>query len=130
MAKPKNKIPLQPTMDRPFNNPLAGLAHVAVTARGEAPATNAPVTAPEASQANSIARAVLRMERKGRGGKTITLVQQTQLDAKGLTALAKQLRQGLGCGATVDGEDIVLQGDQRERARDVLTKLGVKRVSG
>jgi translation initiation factor 1 len=49
-------------------------------------------------------------------------------DGEALTELARRLQRALGCGATVEDETIVLQGDLRERARDQLTAWGARRV--
>lgn len=75
------------------------------------------------------ARAVVRMERKGRGGKEVTIVDKLGLRAADLERWCKDLKQALGCGGTVDGELIVLQGDLRPRITQVLEKLGVAKVT-
>jgi translation initiation factor 1 len=73
-------------------------------------------------------RAVVRMERKGRGGKEVTVVDKLGLRARELEAWCKDLKQALGCGGAVDGELIVLQGDLRARVPAVLTAKGVAKV--
>lgn len=75
------------------------------------------------------ARAVVRMERKGRGGKEVTIVDKLGLKPTELEAWCKDLKQALGCGGALDGELIVLQGDLRERVAAVLTKKGVVKVT-
>jgi translation initiation factor 1 len=75
------------------------------------------------------ARAVVRMERKGRGGKEVTVVDKLGLGPAGLEAWCRDLKQALGCGGSVDGELIVLQGDLRARAPAVLTARGVAKVT-
>jgi len=69
------------------------------------------------------------MERQGRGGKEVTVVEQLGLSARALEEWLKALKQALGCGGTVDGEDLVLQGDHRERLPSLLEKKGVRRIS-
>jgi translation initiation factor 1 len=69
------------------------------------------------------------MERKGHGGKEVTVVEQLGLSARELEKWLKELKQSLGCGGAVDGDALVLQGDQRERIQAVLTKKGVRRIS-
>ena len=76
------------------------------------------------------ARLNLSMERKGRGGKTVTVLSRLEADEDGRAQLAKALRRALGCGARVEGTDIVLQGDVRDRARSWLLERGVKRITG
>jgi translation initiation factor 1 len=58
----------------------------------------------------------LRIERKGRKGKTVTILgglgDQSEEDRK---AVARKIGKALGCGAGVEGDEVVVQGDQRER---------------
>jgi translation initiation factor 1 len=76
-----------------------------------------------------VARAVVRMERKGRGGKEVTVVEKLGLIDKELEAWCRELKQALGCGGSVDGAAIVLQGDLRTRVPAVLTAKGVGKVT-
>ena len=41
----------------------------------------------------------------------------------------KELKGALGCGGTLDGDDLILQGDQRERLPGLLTERGVRKVT-
>lgn len=75
------------------------------------------------------ARAVVRMERKGRGGKEVTVIEKLGLPPAELEVWCKALKQALGCGGSVDGELIVLQGDLRQRVPAVLEGRGVARVT-
>lgn len=75
------------------------------------------------------ARAVVRMERKGRGGKEVTVVDKLGLRAAELEAWCRELKQALGCGGAVDGDLIVLQGDLRARVPAVLTAKGVEKIT-
>lgn len=74
-------------------------------------------------------RAVIRFQRKGRGGKDVTLVEKLGLAPGEQDRWLKQLKGQLGCGGTVEGDVLVLQGDQRERLPDLLTGRGVGKVS-
>lgn len=74
-------------------------------------------------------RAVVRMERKGRGGKEVTVVDKLALKPAELELWCRDLKQALGCGGAVDGELIVLQGDLRTRLPAVLTQKGVGKVT-
>jgi translation initiation factor 1 len=113
-----------PSGDSPFAA-LAGLRDA--LPEGEAPTTPAEA-APGAAQAAS-AKAVVRRERSGHGGKTVTRIEQLDHDAAGLEALAKRLKKALGCGARVEAGAIVLQGELEERAAAWLEAEGVaKRV--
>ncbi len=85
-----------------------------------APTPPPPAATPvERSLAELLAAAgkpVLRKERKGRKGKTVTLVSGLGLEGDDLQRVGRALGKALGCGASVQGPDIVLQGNQRERA--------------
>ena len=74
------------------------------------------------------ARAVVRMERKGRGGKEVTVVEQLGLRPKDLETWLKALKGSLGCGGVIEGETLVLQGDQRKRLPAILEARGVRKV--
>ncbi len=90
-------------------------------------APNAPSPVPVAPKGP--ARAVVRLERKGRGGKEATIIEKLELKPKDLEAWLKALKQALGCGGVIEGDTIVLQGDLRPRIADVLTKRGVAKVT-
>ncbi|MFM1850836.1 MAG: hypothetical protein RIS54_520 [Verrucomicrobiota bacterium] len=65
----------------------------------------------------------------GRGGKTVTLV--TGFAGIGLPEkeqLAKKMRAVCGCGGTVKGGDIEIQGDQREKIAEILRVAGFRPV--
>jgi translation initiation factor 1 len=69
------------------------------------------------------------MERKGRGGKEVTVVEKLGLRASELETWCRELKQALGCGGSVDGDMIILQGDLRSRVPAVLTGKGVEKVT-
>ena len=81
------------------------------------------------SAAPGPARAVVRMERKGRRGKEVTVVEQLGLPAGQLDAWLKALKAALGCGGALEGQALVLQGDHRPRVEDLLEARGVRRVT-
>ena len=66
--------------------------------------------------------AKLRVEKKGRGGKTVTVVYGLPRNAEFLKELSQELKSACGTGGTATEEGVELQGDLRERVRDVLTK--------
>ena len=114
-------------MPKPFHNPFAVLSHL----RGNVADALPPPTAEAAATpaARTIPRAVVRLERSGRGGKDVTLVEHLALDAAGLEAWIKTLKSALGCGGRIEGAALVLQGDQRKRLPAMLTARGVKKVT-
>jgi translation initiation factor 1 len=106
---------------KPFNNPFGSLeGKLAGLPQGPAPKKEERKKGP--------ARAVVRMERKGRGGKEVTLVEQLDLPAKELEHWLKALKNSLGCGGVIEGAALVLQGDQRKRLPPILEARGVRKV--
>lgn len=89
---------------------------------GEAPKVEPPIK-------RGPARAVVRYERKHRGGKEVTLVEKLELATDDLARWCRELKQALGCGGSVEDRAIVLQGDQRSRLPDLLISRGVAKVT-
>ena len=117
-----------PAPAAPFNTPFAGLA--ARVAVPSAPAPAAPPAAPAARPARPPpARAVVRMERAGRRGKTVTVVERLGLPPRQLDEWLGELKRALGCGGALEGDAIVLQGDLRDRTARLLEARGVKKVT-
>jgi translation initiation factor 1 len=96
----------------------------------DVPAT--PVATPAAAPFRwaDVRRVVLAMTRKGQGGKTVTVLSGMGLSEAQLDAAARELKRTLGVGARVEDEEIVVQGDQRERLRPWLAREGVREVKG
>ncbi len=68
--------------------------------------------------------AKLRMEKKGRGGKTVTVVYGLPQNDAFLRDLVQDLKRACGTGGAVAEGEIELQGDLRERVREALAKKG------
>jgi translation initiation factor 1 len=68
--------------------------------------------------------AKLRMEKKGRGGKTVTVVDGLPRNAAFLKQLSLELKRACGTGGAVVEGTVELQGDLRDRARVFLAKKG------
>lgn len=64
------------------------------------------------------------MEKKGRGGKTVTVVYGLPENDEFLKDLSQELKRACGTGGAVVEGGVELQGDLRERVRDVLSKRG------
>jgi translation initiation factor 1 len=69
--------------------------------------------------------AKLRMEKKGRGGKMVTVVDGLPNNAAFLKELCQELKRACGTGGAVDEGAIELQGDLRDRVRECLVKKGM-----
>lgn len=78
--------------------------------------------ADEAVPARVVAK--LRMEKKGRGGKTVTVVDGLPRNAAFLRQLVQELKRACGTGGAVADGAVELQGDLRERVRQALTARG------
>ena len=68
--------------------------------------------------------AKLRMEKKGRGGKAVTVVYDLPKNDDFLKQLATELKRSCGAGGAVIADGVEIQGDLRERVRDILVKKG------
>ena len=68
--------------------------------------------------------AKLRMEKKGRGGKMVTVIDGLPRNDAFLKELAAELKRACGTGGTVNDGGIELHGDLRDRLRDVLAQKG------
>ena len=64
------------------------------------------------------------MEKKGRGGKTVTVVYDLPKNAEFLKELSQELKRACGAGGTVVEDRVEIQGDLRERVREALMKRG------
>lgn len=71
-------------------------------------------------------RLAVRVEKKGRGGKTVTLVEGFLGPAAELQALARELRKKAGAGGAVKGGRIEIQGDKRELVAAELAARGYR----
>jgi translation initiation factor 1 len=64
------------------------------------------------------------MEKAGRGGKTVTVVYGLPNNAAFLRDLTQQLKRACGTGGTPTSEGVELQGDLRDRVRELLRAKG------
>jgi translation initiation factor 1 len=125
----KGRIPLGSTTPAPTSSPFAALAGL----REQLPAaTTTAMTATAAAETAKKAPArfsekvVVRLERKGHGGKTVTVVSGVLASAR--DEVMGELKKKLGTGARDDGDDIVVQGDVVDRVIAWLQGAGAKKV--
>ena len=112
------------------SNPFAGLASL----RDELPAGAGAVESAESALAptpapRGPARAVVRYQRKGRGGKETTIVEQLGLSPELLDEWCREFKRALGCGGGVEGDQLVFAGDPRKRVPGRLEGKGVRRIT-
>ncbi|MEG4031401.1 MULTISPECIES: translation initiation factor [unclassified Microcoleus] len=73
----------------------------------------------------------IEASRKGRGGKTVTVISGFQEKPETLATLAKQLKAQCGTGGTVKDNEIEIQGEHKQKLLGIITKLGYKaKISG
>jgi translation initiation factor 1 len=65
-------------------------------------------------------------DRKGRKGKTVTVVTGLPGNVADLEQVATTLKRFCGSGGTVSGDTVEIQGDHRDRVAAKLTELGHK----
>ena len=66
----------------------------------------------------------VRMERSGRGGKTVTIVTGFVGTDDDLNTLGRTLKTKCGVGGSVKDGEIIIQGDFRERLVTLLKEMG------
>ncbi|NEO77677.1 translation initiation factor [Moorena sp. SIO4G3] len=73
----------------------------------------------------------VQASRKGRKGKTVTVISGFQSSPETLTKLLKQLKGQCGSGGTVKDNTIEIQGNHTDKLVQIMIKLGYKaKVSG
>lgn len=100
--------------------PTCGLRWEACTCRGTA------YRRPAATRLPNDGTVRLLRDRKGRGGKTVTLIAGVPGNPAALEALATTLKRFCGSGGGVKDGIIEIQGDHRERLTAKLAELGYK----
>jgi len=91
------------------------------------PAPPPAVPPPPPLLGNAVPPLTLRLERKGRGGKTVTLISSfAALDIAEQMQLLQLLKKQLGSGGVFADDQLELQGDQRQALPKLLLKLGFR----
>jgi translation initiation factor 1 len=111
--------------NKPFHTPFEVLGHLRGPQPGEPPAKDKPPL----TSATGVPRAVVRLERAGRKGKVVTVVEHLGLDLEERERWLEALKTALGCGGAIENHRLVLQGDQRHRLPTLLTERGVRKVT-
>lgn len=75
-------------------------------------------------------RLVVRIDRRQRAGKQVTLVEGFVGTADDLASLAKTLKTRCGVGGTAKDGEITIQGDLREKIVAMLTSMGYNAKRG
>lgn len=73
----------------------------------------------------------VQASRKGRKGKTVTVISGFQTKPETLTNLLKQLKAQCGSGGTLKDDTLEIQGDHTQNIFQILTQMGYKtKISG
>ena len=129
MGKKKSKPTTEAPSSEPFHQAFSGLASL----RAEQPpsdwsdSSSEPKPDSPPSTPTTSVKLVLQREKKGRAGKTATRLRGLPTPDSRLH-WATKLKKELGCGATIEGEDVLLLGDVGERAKTRLEAGGFRRV--
>lgn len=75
-------------------------------------------------------RLIVRIDRRQRAGKQVTLVEGFVGRADDLAALAKTLKTRCGVGGTAKDGEITIQGDLRDKLVTLLTGMGYQAKRG
>lgn len=93
---------------------------------GEVPEESETTQAPETEKAVQKERLDIVFERKGRGGKTATIITGFTVADEEVEAIAAELKKRLGTGGSARGGEILIQGDRRQDVLRLLTEKGFK----
>ena len=121
---------------RPSSKKNSGLVYSTDTGR-HCPECNQPIDACSCKNTDKVAAGTasghvyLQKESKGRAGKPVTTIKGLPLNQKDMKALAKKLKAKCGVGGTIEGETVIIQGDQREKLKLELVDQGYSvKISG
>lgn len=70
----------------------------------------------------------IHLEKKGRGGKSVSIVKGIDADKDYLKDLAKSLKQLCGVGGSLKDGEIIIQGEHRDKIMTYLKEDGYKNV--
>lgn len=70
-------------------------------------------------------RLTVQMERKGRGGKTATIISGFTLTDSDIDEIAAMLKKKLGTGGSARGGEILIQGNRVDDVRNALRQMGL-----
>ncbi|KAF0183102.1 MAG: translation initiation factor SUI1 [Nitrospirae bacterium] len=90
--------------------------------RGEPSIQKGEITAVSAVQQ----KVTVRLDRKGRGGKSVTVIEGLQIGTKEKDFLMKQLKSKFGTGGALKDEALEIQGDHRDAILIHLGNLGFR----
>lgn len=86
----------------------------------------------EETLANNKQRLEAHLDKKNRGGKVATIIKGFQGNEEDLKTLGKMLKTKCGVGGAVKDNEIIIQGNFRDKIMEILKSEGynVKRIGG
>jgi len=143
MSKQKQRVKVD-AAPAPMRQPLPGLAALrdklpAAPAASASVAADEPVQPEPASSTSASAapastvfsrapRLVVRRERKGHGGRTATRIEGLIGSTRELERAVGEIKRALGCGATLERGDVIVQGAQGDRLLAFLEERGARKI--
>lgn len=98
--------------------------------RGDVPQVAEEVheTTKDLSEGKPASRQSLRIiiDRKGRKGKTATIIEGFDMSEEEVAEIASELKRKIGTGGSARGGEILLQGEWKEKAASLLREKGYK----
>lgn len=70
----------------------------------------------------------VRLDKKQRAGKVVTLISGFDADKKNLEEIGKDLKKYCGTGGTLEKNGVLIQGDARQKVTQWLKKNGYKNI--
>jgi translation initiation factor 1 len=80
----------------------------------------------DATAPASTNRLLVRIDRKGRGGKSVTLIEGLSMSLQDKEQLLKKLKTRLGTGGTTRDNNLEIQGEHRDTIMTILEGIGLK----
>ena len=104
------------------------LASLSGLPEGEPEATSEDSTVQTKSEATTAQKTPLHVliEKKGRGGKTATIIEGFEIPDDEIDEIARTLRKKLGTGGSARGGEILIQGDRKTDVIRLLKDLDFK----
>ena len=103
------------------NSKLVYSTEEVIPRKGKPAVDNAPAPVDPAK-----CRITVRLDRKGRGGKTVTVLEGLQLPAEDSEKLLKRLKTKFGTGGAVKNGSLEIQGDHCDGIMAELGKMGYR----
>ena len=90
---------------------------------------NAPELPAEESEIHDFQDTIrIHLEKKGRGGKSVSIIKGLSCDDSTLTDIGKEIRKKCGVRGSVKHGEIIIQGNHREKIKSILQDMGYRNI--